>query len=112
AGRAARGPSAGVLAQRFPQLADGPPTLPAGDPAQAKVRLFESVVTLLELWARDRGLLLVLDDIHWADSSTRELLDYAARRLVRSRVMLLATYRTDELERRHPLTRTLQIWRR
>jgi predicted ATPase len=37
------------------------------------------------------GLLLVLDDIHWADGSTRELLDYAARRLVKSRVMLLAT---------------------
>jgi predicted ATPase len=33
--------------------------------------MFESVVTLLEQWARDRGLLLVLDDVHWADSSTR-----------------------------------------
>jgi len=110
--RAQLGRTAGELAQLFPQLADGPPTPPAGDPAQAKLRLFESVVALLELWARDRGLLLVLDDVHWADSSTRELLDYAARRLVRSRVMLLATYRTDELDRRHPLTRTVQIWRR
>src|SRR5262249_52498875 len=69
-------------------------------------------VSLLELWARDRGLLLVLDDVHWADGSTRELLDYAARRLARSRVMLLATYRSDELDRRHPLTRTVQVWRR
>jgi predicted ATPase len=90
--RAALGPTAGELAQLFPQLADGPPTAPAGDPGQAKLRLFESVVALLELWARDRGLLLVLDDVHWADSSTQELLDYAARRLARSRVMLLATY--------------------
>jgi class 3 adenylate cyclase len=110
--RADLGPAAGVLAQLFPRLADGRPTAPVGDPTQAKLRLFESVVTVLELWARDRGLLLVLDDIHWADSSTRELLDYAARRLVRSRVMLLATYRNDELDRRHPLTRTAQIWRR
>ena len=110
--RAELGPAAEELAQLFPQLADGPPTAPAGDPAQAKLRLFESVVTLLELWARDRGLLLVLDDIHWADGSTRELLDYAARRLARSRVMLLATYRSDELDRRHPLTRTVQTWRR
>ncbi|MGH3036973.1 MAG: ATP-binding protein, partial [Gaiellaceae bacterium] len=110
--RAALGPTAAELAQLFPQLADGPPTAPAGDPAQAKLRLFESVVALLELWARDRGLLLVLDDVHWADSSTRELLDYAARRLARSRVMLLATYRSDELDRLHPLTRTVQVWRR
>lgn len=110
--RAELGPTAAELAQLFPQLAEGSPTLPAGDPAQAKLRLFESVVALLELWARDRGLLLVLDDVHWADSSTRELLDYAARRLVRRRVMILATYRTDELDRRHPLTRTVQVWRR
>ncbi len=110
--RAELGPAAAELAQLFPQLGEGPPTAPVGDPAQAKLRLFESVVTLLELWARDRGLLLVLDDVHWADSSTRELLDYAARRLVRSRVILLATYRSDELDRLHPLTRSLQTWRR
>jgi class 3 adenylate cyclase len=110
--RAALGPTAGELAQLFPRLADGPPTAPAGDPGQAKLRLFESVVTLLELWARDRGLLLVVDDVHWADSSTRELLDYAARRLVGSRVMLLATYRSDELDRQHPLTRAVQVWRK
>jgi predicted ATPase len=110
--RDALGPTAGELAQLFPRLADGPPTAPAGDPGQAKLRLFESVVTLPELWARDRGLLLVLDDVHWADGSTRELLDYAARRLVRSRMMLLATYRSDELDRQHPLTRTVQAWRK
>ncbi len=106
------GPTAGELAQLFPQLAEGAPRPPAGDPAQARQRLFESFVTLLDLWARDRGLVLVLDDIHWADSSTRELLDYVARRLVRSRVMLLAVHRSDELDRRHPLTRVIQIWRR
>jgi tetratricopeptide (TPR) repeat protein len=110
--RAALGPSSGELAQLFPQLAEGLPAAPGGDPAQAKLRLFESVVNVLELWARERGLLLVLDDIHWADSSTRELLDYAARRLAGSRVMLLATYRSDELDRRHPLTRVVQVWRR
>ncbi len=84
----------------------------AADQAQAKVRLFESVVALLELWARTDTLLVVLDDIHWADSSTRELLEYAARRLATSRVMLLAAYRSDELDRLHPLTRAVQTWRR
>jgi class 3 adenylate cyclase len=110
--RTALGPTADELAQLFPQLGEGRPSPPEGDSAQAKLRLFESVVTLLELWAQDRGLLLVLDDVHWADTSTRELLDYAARRLARSRVMLLATYRSDELDRLHPLTRTVQVWRR
>jgi class 3 adenylate cyclase len=110
--RADLGPMTAELAQLFPQLGNGAPATPAGDPAQAKQRMFESVVTLLESWAKERGLLLVLDDVHWADSSTRHLLDYVARRLVRSRVMLLATYRSDELDRLHPLTRTVQVWQR
>jgi class 3 adenylate cyclase len=105
------GPMAAELAQLFPQLGEAP-SAPTGDPEQARLRLFESVVTLLERWSRDRGLLLVLDDIHWADSSTRHLLDYVARRLVRSRAMVLATYRSDELDRRHPLTRMIPVWQR
>jgi class 3 adenylate cyclase len=110
--RADLGPMTAELGQLFPQLGDGAPPPPGGDPAQAKLRIFEAVVTLLEQWSRGRGLLLVLDDVHWADSSTRHLLDYVARRLVRSRVMLLATYRSDELDRLHPLTRTVQVWQR
>jgi class 3 adenylate cyclase len=106
------GPLTAELAQLFPQLGDAAPSVPGSDPAQAKLRMFESVVTLLEQWARERGLLLVLDDVHWADSSTRHLLDYVARRLANSRVMLLATYRSDELDRTHPLTRMVQVWQR
>ena len=110
--RAELGPMGGELAQLFPQLGDGAQPSAAGDPEQAKLRMFESVVTLLELWARERGLLLVLDDAHWADSSTRHLLDYVARRTAASRVMVLATFRSDELDRRHPLTRMVQVWQR
>jgi class 3 adenylate cyclase len=106
------GPTAAELAQLFPQLGNGASRADTADPDQAKLRMFESVVTLLEYLARERGLLLVLDDVHWADSATRHLLDYVARRLVRSRVMLLATYRSDELDRLHPLTRTVQTWQR
>jgi len=106
------GPMVAELAQLFPQLAQGVSAGQSADPAQAKVRLFESAVALLELWARRETLLVVIDDLHWADSSTRELLEYAARRLARKRVLLLATYRSDELDRLHPLTRALQVWRR
>src|SRR5439155_13011007 len=84
----------------------------ADDNAQTKLSLFESYLTMIDLWARVQGLVLVLENIHWADSSTRELLDYLARRLVRSRVMHLAVHRSDELDRRHPLTRMIQVWRR
>jgi class 3 adenylate cyclase len=110
--RAELGPATGVLAQLFPQLGNGSGPAPTADPEHAKLRMFEAVVTLLEQWARQRGLLIVVDDVHWADDSTRHLLDYVARRLVSSRVMVLATYRSDELTRLHPLTRMVQVWQR
>jgi class 3 adenylate cyclase len=100
------------LAQLFPQLGDDEVAAPVGDPAQAKLRLFEAIVALLDVPARERGLLLVIEDIHWADTATRELLDHIARRLTKTRAVLLVTYRSDELDRRHPLAPLLQTWRR
>ena len=100
------------LAQLFPQLGDDEPVTPVGDPTQAKLRLFEAVVGLLATAARDQGLLLILEDVHWADTATRELLDHLSRRLTSMRALLLLTYRTDELDRRHPLAPVLQSWRR
>ena len=106
------GPARRELAQLFPQLGGDDFAVPVGDPAQAKLRLFEAVVALLSVPAREHGLLLVVEDIHWADSATRELLDHLARRLTNMRSLLLVTYRSDELDRRHPLTPLLQTWRR
>ncbi|HYW29801.1 MAG TPA: AAA family ATPase [Gaiellales bacterium] len=100
------------LAQLFPQLADDGEVAPVGDPGQAKLRLFEAVVALLGLAARDHGLLLIVEDIHWADAATRELLDHLARRIGGMRAMVLVTYRSDELDRRHPLAPVVQAWRR
>ena len=57
-------------------------------------------------------MLLVVDDIHWADESTRELLDHLSRRLAALAVLLVVTYRADELHRRHPLAPVIQSWRR
>jgi len=99
------------LAQLFPQL--GPPRVdPIGEPAQAKLRLYEAVVALVSQAARESGVLLVLEDVHWADSATRELLDHLVRRLTKTRSLLVMTYRSDELDRRHPLAPLLQTWRR
>ncbi|TMC89904.1 MAG: hypothetical protein E6J12_08510, partial [Chloroflexi bacterium] len=104
------GPAADELAQLFPQMGRAQP--PAGDAVQAKLRLFEAILLLLRDAARERGLLLVLEDLHWADPATRELVDYATRRLRNTNVLVLATYRTDELHRKHALLPTIQGWRR
>jgi predicted ATPase len=54
----------------------------------------------------------VLEDLHWADASTREVLDFLVRRMRTGRVMILGTYRSDEMHRKHPLLPTVQGWRR
>ena len=104
------GTAADELAQLFPQL--GRPAAASGDPAQAKMRLFESMLMLLADAARQRALLLILEDLQWADPATRELLDYATRRLRSTNVLIAATYRTDEMHRKHALLPTIQGWRR
>jgi DNA-binding CsgD family transcriptional regulator len=65
-------------------------------------RLFELVLGVLHRLAARGPLLLVVEDLHWADQSTRDLLGFLVRNL-RAGVMLLLTYRSDELHRRHPL---------
>jgi class 3 adenylate cyclase len=104
------GPAADELAQLFPQLGRAP--APGSDPMQAKLRLFEAILLLLRDAARDRALLLVLEDLQWADPATRELLDYMTRRLRSTNVLVVATYRVDEMHRKHPLVPTIQGWRR
>lgn len=104
------GSAAEELAQLFPQM--GRPASIGGDTAQAKLRLFESIMLLLRDAASSHALLLILEDIQWADPATRELLDYATRRLPSSNVLVVATYRSDEMHRKHALLPTIQGWRR
>jgi DNA-binding CsgD family transcriptional regulator/tetratricopeptide (TPR) repeat protein len=65
-------------------------------------RLFELLLGVLHRLAERAALLLVVEDLHWADQSTRDLLGFLVRNL-RAGVALLLTYRSDELHRRHPL---------
>jgi class 3 adenylate cyclase len=100
------------LAALFPQL--GSENLPGerGDPTERKQRLFEAVLALLRIAGEGHALLMVIEDLHWADAATRELVDYLSRRLRSTRILVLATYRSDELHRKHPLSRLVQSWRR
>ncbi|MFL6178332.1 MAG: AAA family ATPase [Actinomycetes bacterium] len=66
-------------------------------------RLYEAVADLLERESAARPIVLVIEDLHWADRSTRELLAFLARALRDVPVLIVATYRTDELHRSHPL---------
>jgi class 3 adenylate cyclase len=104
------GSAADELSQLFPQM--GRPAIGQSDASQAKLRLFEAILVLLRDAARTSALLLVLEDLQWADPATRELLDYATRRLRSTNVLILATYRTDEMHRRHALRPTIEGWRR
>jgi DNA-binding NarL/FixJ family response regulator len=98
------GPGRLELAALVPELAPaGTDPLPAGRPSSDLLRLYEAVTDLLERAAEDRPLVLVLEDLHWADRSSRDLLAFLARTLRDSRVLVVATYRADELHRTHPL---------
>jgi predicted ATPase len=95
------GGARGELARLVPEL--GSPD--AGRPAEAPLaptRLFELLLGVLHRLAERGPVLLVVEDVHWADQSTRGLLGFLARNL-RAGVALVLTYRSDELHRRHPL---------
>ena len=66
-------------------------------------RLFEAVTTLLERVAAERPLVVVVEDLHWSDSSTRDLLRFLMRTVDDVALLLVLTYRRDELVRTHPL---------
>jgi DNA-binding CsgD family transcriptional regulator len=76
---------------------------PEIDGELARQQLFGAVLGLLGELADTRPVLLVLEDLHWADHSTRDLLVFLSRMLQRERVCVVGTYRTDDLHRRHPL---------
>lgn len=96
-----RGPATAELARLLPELgrSDEPPP----DPETARGRLFEAFLSLVEGLAADHPVVLVIEDLHWADRSTRELFAFLVRRVRAERVLIVATYRSDDLDRRHPL---------
>ena len=97
------GPDRAVLGRLVPELAgtdDG-----ASDPvaAFAKARLFELVLRTLGRLGERAPVLLVVEDLHWADGSTRDLLRFLVRGAARERLALVLTCRTEGLARGHPL---------
>jgi predicted ATPase len=84
----------------------GPGRPAAGTPAprQARARLFVEMLALLEQLTRQRPVMLVIEDAHWAGESTRELLSFLIdSQQAMDRVLIAVTYRSDDLHRCHPL---------
>ena len=110
------GPARRGLGRLLPELDPGASSPEQGaDPAADGVQvsqLLELVLGLLGRLSARRPLLLVLEDLHWSDQSTRELVAFLIRSLRGVRVVLLATYRSDELNRRHPLRPLIASWDR
>lgn len=68
-----------------------------------QLQLFDALFSLLADLSGDRCVVLVVEDLHWADSSTRALLSFLISRLRTQRLLVVGSYRTDDLHRRHPL---------
>jgi DNA-binding SARP family transcriptional activator/tetratricopeptide (TPR) repeat protein len=82
------------LARLFPELSESPPS--GGSSPQSPARLFEAMGELLDQWAERQPLLLVLDDLHWADEMSLRLLSFLGRRL--RGVLVAATARDEEID--------------
>ena len=98
------GPAAGELAALLPGLG-APPS--GADPETARARLFELLLALLETLAEEQPLVLIIEDVHWADRATCDLLSFVARNLRDAAVLLVVTFRSDSLRRDDLLRRLL-----
>jgi class 3 adenylate cyclase/tetratricopeptide (TPR) repeat protein len=96
------------LRERYPEL----PTLPPLDDEAERLRLFEGVASFLRSAATAQPLVVVLDDLHWADQPSLLLLQHMVRSMTGERLLLVGTYRDVELDRHHPLAEAMVNLRR
>ncbi|MFI5389675.1 MAG: ATP-binding protein, partial [Candidatus Eremiobacterales bacterium] len=95
-----------IIAQLLPELAawhDVASSVPPIDPSREQPRLLDAVASCIAAMARPRPLLVVLEDLHWAGADTAAAIAFLARRLARSAVLIVGTYREEEVGRTHPL---------
>jgi hypothetical protein len=93
------------LTHVFPVLREriaGLPAAPERDADQTRFRLFDAVSRFLATMAAEAGLVIVLDDVHWADGPSLKLLEFVAAELRHARLLIVATYRDTEVRRGHP----------
>jgi DNA-binding CsgD family transcriptional regulator len=104
------GPLASILATILPELTLRLGELPASYPLpaeQARLRLYEAVDTFLAAIAATHPLLLILDDLQWADPASLDVLCYVARHQPAGRLLILGAYREGEVEQNPALGRAI-----
>jgi ATP/maltotriose-dependent transcriptional regulator MalT len=99
----ALGPARAELARLLPELGAPGDLLVEPYIGSAQGRLFELLLGLFERLAGESPVLLVIEDLHWADRSTRDFLSFLSRNICHQRLLVVSTFRIDELHRRHPL---------
>src|SRR5579862_3994925 len=101
------GPYLAAIAELLPELHAAFPELVASEPIdepKARTRLFEAIARAFERLARARPLLLVLEDLHWAPTTTLEALEALSRRIATVPALVIVTYRSGEVTPGHPLS--------
>src|SRR6185312_16077451 len=106
------GPARIELARLLPELDPQTPASAAPAEAEGNARVLELVFGVIQRLAGDRPLMLVIEDLHWADRSTLDLVALLVRALRDARVLLVITFRSDELQRGHPLRPLVTGWER
>ena len=105
------GPGAGDIADLAPEMRDRLRGSGSGarlkDTAEARFRMFEAIRRLLAGACEHQALVVVLDDLHWADAPSLRLLEFLAPEIADIPLLLVGTYRATELSRQHPLSNTL-----
>lgn len=98
--------------RQWPELAYLIPDLIRASPRrlegpEAQLRLFRATCSFLQAFAEESPLVLLLDDLHWADATSLGLLLFLGRHIAASRILIVGTYRDAELGRQHPLEGTI-----
>ena len=93
--------------RRFPDIVEAPPL----EADAERLRLFESVSAFVRNAAQANPLVLLLDDLHWADKPSLLMLRYLARGIADQRILIVGAYRDVELDRAHPLSEVIATLR-
>ena len=91
------------IRKRLPEVAPAP----ALEPEQARFRLFDSVTSTFKNASADRPLVIFIDDLQWADAASLRLLQFLAREIRQTKLLVIATLRPGQYPSLHPLAQTL-----
>ena len=108
--RSTLGSGAANIAEVVPEVREALPDLeppPRLEPEQARFRLFDSITTYLKNISKDYPLVLLMDNLHWADTSSLLLLEFLSQEISDARIFIIGTYRDIEVTQQHPLSHTL-----